>query len=178
MKKALFISASILMIIILITGVIGIIGKGIPETHSVTGSSFFNQSVDSIWNALTDYESYPLWRDDLIKVDILLGNEGNTSWIEYDKQGQNLIYQTVSEKKPEFLEIEILTTDIPFSGKWAIKVEAVRGGCNVTITETGSIDSSILRFVMHKIYGIDSTVNSYLSAIKKRFKMEAEYENP
>ena len=68
--------------------------------------------------------------------------------------------------------IEILDENIPFSGKWEIQIDSVASGSQIIIKESGIIDHAILRFAMHYVFGMDSTVKGFFNALAVHFGEE------
>lgn len=143
-----------------------IVGQFLPEEHEVSLSAEFGISPDSLWSILTNYESYPDWRIDLHRVDLLSDEDGLKHWQEFDQSKMDLTYTEVIVDRPTLLIIKIVDHDIPFGGTWKMEFSSVAAGCMLKITEKGTIESGFFRFIATYIFGFDSTIRSFINMLK------------
>ena len=166
-------------IIILFTGLIllgfaglYIYGTTFPEDHEVSQSlQLPHISRATAFIRITDVEKSVRWRSDLTSIRMLDATNGNERWEEASKDGTVIMYQTVRKQIPSLFEMKIADDTLPFSGSWTMELsELESGGCEITVTERGKIPSPVLRALMHKFYGVDGTINMYLTLLEDSFK--------
>jgi len=169
MKKLLMTAVVILLLLIAVTVVCRYLGSQLPEEHQIVQMAQFRVPPDSVWSALTDYTAYPLWRRGVSAVELMPLREGLPVWREYDNRGQKMSFQVSAMDPPRQLVIEIIDQDTPYTGSWEFFIEPIDQGCAITITERGRIHHNIMRFVMHKVIGLDKTVKAYVRDLEQRF---------
>ena len=143
-----------------------IIGQFLPEEHEATLSTEFEQPPAKLWSILTNYASYPDWRIDLHRVDLLSDMDGLHRWREFDQSKMDLTYTEVKVEKPRLLIIKIADENISFGGTWKMELTPSIKGCHLKVTETGTIDSGFFRFIATYIFGFDSTIRSFVNMLK------------
>ena len=143
-----------------------IIGQFLPAEHEVSLTADFDLPADSLWSILTSYESYPDWRIDLHRVEVLPDSIGLHRWREFDQSKMNLTYTEVEVNKPLLLTIKIVDQNIPFGGTWKMELNSLNTKSQLKITETGSIESGFFRFIATYLFGFDSTIRSFINMLK------------
>lgn len=170
MRRRIFIILGIsLFVLSLLTGFVAWQGSKIPEQHELMDSAIINAPRDSVYSALVDYKRYPEWREDVERIETLKQSAENPVWKEFDKYGQPMSY-TLSENIPsEKVVIRIVDDDLPYKASWEITLGDAGKNTIVRIVERGEITNSILRYMMYHIFGMDSSVKSFLSSLSSKF---------
>jgi hypothetical protein len=76
-RTGIFVLVSLLVLIVL---VVVTIGAFLPSQHISTRAARFHQPPNAIWQAITDYEKFPVWRKDVLRVEALPEVNGKPSW--------------------------------------------------------------------------------------------------
>jgi hypothetical protein len=99
-----------------------------------------------LWQAITDFQAYPSWRSNVQRVERLPDREGDPVWLEVDKRGQGIQFQTVESIPPYWLVRRIADPKLPFGGSWTFEITSADGGSAITITEHCEVYNPIFRF--------------------------------
>ena len=168
MKIALIIVAGIAAVIALIA----IIGALLPRDHVATLTARIAAPPAAIWDAITDAASFPKWRGDVTKVDLLPATATGPSWREHSRHGAITMVVDVADP-PRRLVGRIADEGLPFGGRWIYEIEPDGDSASrVTITEAGSVYNPIFRFVSRFIMGHTASIDGYLRALGRRFGAE------
>jgi uncharacterized protein YndB with AHSA1/START domain len=148
-----------------------LIGRSLPESHTVRARAVFDQPPERLWAALEDLESYPSWRTDLQRVELLTSGTQTTRWREIDRKGEGLTYETVERIPPQKLVRRIVDTGLPFGGAWTIELSPLdQGRTEVTITENGEVYNPVFRFMSRYVFGQHGTMAKFLEDLGGRFE--------
>ena len=170
MKWALIIVGALVGLVVLIA----LIGATLPRDHVATMTAVIPASPDKVWTALTDVASYPTWRSDLQRVEVLSQPPAPLSWREHGSQGAMTIAVETFEP-PRRMVGRIADKNLPFGGAWEYVVSPDGADPNktlVTITERGYVSNPIFRFVSRFIMGHHATLDTYLRALSRKFGSE------
>jgi len=63
----------------------------------------------------------------------------------------------------------IRDTDLGYSGQWTYTLVPENGGTRVTITEDGEVSNVLFRFMSRYVFGMASTIDTYLRSLAKHF---------
>ena len=150
--------------------IIAIIGALLPRDHVASMTTTVPASPEQVWAVLTDVASFPTWRGDVKKVEVMSANP--LSWREYTSNG-TLTMAAESVEPPRRMIGRIQDKDQPFGGAWEYDVApSGPNATRVTITERGWVSNPIFRFVSKYVMGHYSTMDSYLRALGRKFGAE------
>jgi uncharacterized protein YndB with AHSA1/START domain len=167
-KVAIAIVAAIAALVVLVT----LIGALLPRYHRATLTARIAAPPPEVWRALTDAASFPQWRTDVTKVDLLPPTPTGPSWREYSRHGAITMVVDLAEP-PHKLIGRIADEGLPYGGQWIYEIEPDGDrSSRVTITEAGSVYNPIFRFVSRFIMGHTASIDAYLRALGKRFGTE------
>jgi uncharacterized protein YndB with AHSA1/START domain len=165
MKKWLFILLGALAAAVLIAY---LMGRRLPHDHMAIVRAHYHQPPDSIYNAIADVAAYPKWRTDVKRVTVLPPNNGRQLWREiYGRD--SLEFEGTVAVPPVRMVATIATKNAGFSGRWSYQIIPDSSGTTVTITEDGSVDSPLFRFMMRYVFGPYSTLEKFERALGARF---------
>jgi uncharacterized protein YndB with AHSA1/START domain len=170
MKWILIIVGSLVGLIVLIV----IIGAVLPRDHVASVTATIPAPPDTVWAALTDVSSYPAWRGDVERIEMVSRPPAPLSWREHTKQGVLTLIVEASEP-PRRLVTRIADRDLPFGGTWEYSIApetADSTQSRVMITERGFVTNPIFRFVSRFVMGHHSTLDTYLRALGSKFGSE------
>jgi uncharacterized protein YndB with AHSA1/START domain len=152
-----------------------VVGGGLllPKEHTATTHATINAPPDSVWDALTDVDEFPAWRDDVARVEMLPPRDGHRMWREMGKHDV-VTYEEVEADRPRRFVAQIADPSLPYGGSWTYVVApAGQGASRVTITEDGVVYNPVFRFMSRFIFGYHATQEAYLRALGRRFGQEA-----
>jgi len=78
-RAVIFVLVALLALIVL---VVVTIGAFLPQQHISTCAARFQQPPTAIWQAITEYEKFPAWRKDVLRVETLPEVDGKPVWRE------------------------------------------------------------------------------------------------
>ena len=144
--------------------VVYVIGLMLPQSHVASASARYAATPEAIWDTLTDVLSFPKWRRDVSRVEVLPDENGQAGWREYGKQG-TVTYRVVELIPRRKLVSRIADKNLPYGGSWTYELAPADSGTRLTITERGEIYNPIFRFVSRFVLGYTATMNGILRAI-------------
>lgn len=168
MKVALIVVASVAALI----AIVAIIGALLPRDHVATVTARIAASPDAVWAVITDPATFPTWRRDLTKVDLLPPTPTGPSWREHSRNGAITMVVDLAEP-PRKMIGRIADEGLPYGGKWIYEIAPDGDSASrVTITEAGSVYNPIFRFISRFIMGHTATIDAYLRALGRHFGAE------
>jgi len=165
MKWALLIVGSLVGLLL----VIAVIGAMLPRDHVATMTATIAGAPDKVWAVLTDVATYPTWRSEVRKVDVL--STAPLTWKEHTTQGDMTLATEIFEP-PSRMVGRIQDRNMPFGGAWEYRITPVDGDpgkSRVTITERGWVSNPVFRFMSRFVIGHYSTLDSYLKSLGRKF---------
>jgi hypothetical protein len=155
----------VLIAVVILIGIVALvagIGAMLPRAHVASRSSRFRQPPQAVWEVIT---GPPGWRPDVRGFEKLAPREGHRAWMETDKHGQAIAYESVEETPPSRLVTRIASPNLPFGGSWTQEITPEAGGCVLKITEDGEIYNPIFRFMARFVLGYNGSIDAYLKAL-------------
>jgi len=168
MKTALVIILVIIAVIVVLAAVVALVGSRLPQQHTASRSIVLHQSPKQVYDLIRDFRSAPSWRSDVKAVDVQNQPDGKIHFRETGSQG-TVNYELTEDIPNQRLVTRILDTDLGYSGKWTYAFTPESGGTLVTITEDGEVTNVFFRFMSRYVFGHTATLDSYLTALAKRF---------
>lgn len=156
-----------------IAAMVAIIGALLPKGHVATRAARLAQTPAVIWQAVTDFEKFPSWRDGVTSVERLPDRDVHAVWIEQGGHG-SIPYELVesvapSGNAPGRVVTHIADSKLPFGGTWTLELIPMDGGTLLRITERGEVYNPLFRFMSRFIFGYTKSMESYLSGLGKKF---------
>jgi hypothetical protein len=173
-RAVIFVIVALLVLIVL---VVVPIGAFLPQQHIATRAARFHQSPDAIWQVTTDYEKFPAWRKDVLRVEALPGVNGKPAWREFDRHGGSIPFQVMVMVPPRVLVTRIADPKLPFGGTWTYEISSqADGSFLLRITEDGEVYNPIFRFAARFVFGYSRTQEQYLQALGAKFGQSVTIE--
>lgn len=173
MKWVLIVAGGLIGVVVLVA----VIGFLLPKGHVASRTVRLKQTPEVVWEAITDFKNQAAWRSDVKSVERLPDRGGREVWSEVNSWGQPLTMETVELAPPQRLVRRIADDKLPFGGTWTWEIAPLEGGCTVTITEDGEIYNPFFRFMARFVLGYRGTMDTYLTALGKKFGEEVELSN-
>jgi hypothetical protein len=124
------------------------VGQQLPERASLISSKSFDADQGLIWAALLDIESYPLWKPELKRIEMLGTNEkGFTKWREFYSFGKQVTYQITDYIPKSLLEIKIIEANHSSEGIWIYKLSNYQDRGVLQIKRFAIVQSYFERFI-------------------------------
>ena len=168
MKLLIYIVVAIVGGLILLVGIMALIGSTLPKTHDVSRSIFLHQSPHDVYAVIRDFASTPKWRADVKQVDVDSTQGGPVYFREVAKHG-TVNYELTEDIPAQRMITRIRDTDLGYSGQWTYTLASENGGTRVTITEDGEVSNVLFRFMSRYVFGMASTIDTYLRSLAKHF---------
>lgn len=150
-----------------VVAIVAMIGSRLGQSHRATVARTFAVRADVIWSAITDIDAFPSWRAGVTRVERLPDRNGYPVWIEEGRSGK-LTLAVERMEPPRILVARIADPKLPFGGLWTYEIAPEGTGSRLTITEDGEIYNPFFRFMARFIFGYETTIRSYMSALEKR----------
>jgi len=87
------------------------------------------------------------------------------------EEGKNgtVNYELAEDVPGKRMVMQILDTDLGYSGKWTYVFAPENDGARVTITEDGEVSNTLFRFMSRYVFGHTATLDAYMSSLARRF---------
>ena len=168
MRMTLYIIITLLGLLFVLFGVLGIMGSRLPETHVARASLEVSAPAAKVFGWIERVEEMPAWVPDITRVERLPDAEGKP--VHRQVMGRNsFVTVTTVFEPPTRLTREIADEHQHFSGTWEHVVEP-RGeqACTLTLIETGTVKSPIPRAIMHYFIGEDAYLKRFLGHVARK----------
>ncbi|HXE58664.1 MAG TPA: SRPBCC family protein [Gemmatimonadales bacterium] len=143
------------------------IGLALPRAHVAAASRTVTGAPGAVWATVVDFERYPTWHPDVVRVE-REAVAGRETWRETYRGGETVRYETTEADPPRRLVRTIADPDGPFRGRWEIRLEPAEGGTRVTITERGEVPNPVFRFVARFVIGHRAFMERFLDALARK----------
>ena len=159
-KTTLVIAAPLCAVALLMVAV----GYALPVAHVASQTATFPRAPQRVFDALVDVESYPKWRSDVKRVEVV--SQGPPKrWRE--SGSDDITFETVEVEPPTRLVVRIADENLPFGGAWTYELVPEGGGTRLTITERGEVYNPVFRFMSRFVFGHTATIEKFLGDLKK-----------
>ncbi len=139
----------------------------IPNSHVAASSIVVPAAPHAVWPVIREIGSYPEWWDFAHTAERVPGTEER--WVLYGSEGDRLPFTVEHDDTGRSMVTRIDDEGLPFGGSWSYHLEPAGDSTRVTVVEDGVIWNPLLRVAARLIVGYHGTLDSYLSALAKRF---------
>jgi uncharacterized protein YndB with AHSA1/START domain len=157
------------------TAVAAGIGLFLEPSHVATRQAIYARTPDEVWEVITRFDRSPQWRTDVDAVEIESGEP--IRFVEMGPQGP-LPLEVTEQERPTRLVLMAADPSLPFTGSWTFELEAVEGGTRLTITERGTVDNPLFRFMARLFMDPAATADTYLVDLGRHFGQAVTPEPP
>lgn len=171
--RGLIVAGAVLASVIVIVVIAGLL---LPRTHRVTSRLALPVPPDSVWAVVRDIGQLPSWWPDVKGVERVQQDDGQERWRETMGGDMRLVLRIEDAEPPSRMRSVIEPTGEPFGGEWIYRITPSGAGSVVEITEDGWVSNPVFR-VVSKLIGHHRTVDSYLSALARRFGAPADIQH-
>ena len=155
---------ALLAIVVLVLIVVAV-GYVLPVGHVASGQTTVTKAPDAVFAVLSDVASFPVWRKDVSRVEILSSNP--VRWREHGSNG-TITFVLIESAAPRHLTTRIDDPSLPFGGTWSYELAESGTGTAVSITERGEVYNPLFRFMSRFVFGHTATIEGFLAALSKR----------
>ena len=175
-KKLPLIVLTPIALIVVFAILLVVIGFLTPKGHVVTKTIKLRQKPEVVWQAISDFQNQPSWRNELSKVERLPDRNGKEMWKEIYKNGDEMPLETTESIPQQRLVRTIADPELPFNGVWEMKIKADGDGSSLSITESGEIPNPLFRGMFRIFFGYEDTIVHYETELAKKFGETAVIE--
>lgn len=163
----LLVPIGVLIAAVLITTVVG---SFLPEEHVAMRTLTLRQPPQSVWQVITDFARQPQWHSEMKSAERLPDNNGHEVWQEEFPRGTKIPLETMEVQAPNRLVRRIASDNLGFGGTWEyIITPTTEGGCQLTVTEHGTVGNPFFRFMSKFVFGHTTTMEKYLTSLAGKF---------
>jgi len=160
LKIALIVVAVLVVVVLIVVA----IGYSLPVAHTASRDTTLNVPPDRLFAILTDVESFPKWRRDVKKVDVV--SRSPLRWREDGSNGP-ITFELEDVQPPSRFVTRIADTGLAFGGSWLYELRASGSGTHITITERGEVYNPLFRFMSKYVFGHTGSLDAYLAALRQ-----------
>jgi Polyketide cyclase / dehydrase and lipid transport len=142
------------------------IGAMLPRRHVASMAMQIDRPPAEVYAAIRDFGSFPKWRADVSRVELLGVVSGHEQFREHASHGA-VTYEVVEDVPGQKLVTRIVDRDLGYSGSWTYSIAAADGGSMLRITENGDVPNPLFRFMSRFVFGHTATMQRYLAALGK-----------
>lgn len=162
----IFVAIGVLIAAVLVTTAVGSL---LPEEHIATRTLTLRQTPQTVWQIMTDFSAQPSWNPDMKSVERLPDRNGHEVWQE-EMSGMKIPLETIEIEPQRRLVRKIASDDLGFGGVWEYAITpTTEGGCQLTITERGTVGNPFFRFMSKFVFGHTATMEKYLTSLAGKF---------
>lgn len=123
------------------------IGVFTPKKYFLEASETYEHSIIDCWDVVTNIDSYPNWRNDVLKM-IRIDSGDGTTWNTYTDIGGYISFRELKKIPYEKFEVEMLSSPFGMTGTWTYTFEGDDRKCHLTIIEHSVTDKILTRSLM------------------------------
>jgi hypothetical protein len=161
--------AAIVVAIGAMVGIVAFVGSRLPVGHVASRSVVIGAPTDVVFSTMTDFSSAASWRTDLKSATVTTDPATGRQRVTEDSKNGKMTMEVEQLVPPTRFVTRIVGEGLPYGGAWAHALGAEGNSTRVTITEHGEVYNPIFRFVSKYFMGQTSTIDSYLTALGKKF---------
>jgi hypothetical protein len=161
----------VLWLLIVLGGILilcTLIGWLLPKNHVASRIGYYKVPPEKIWNAITDVDAMPSWREGLKSAKHLPDLNGMPGHVEVTSMGE-IPLQTEEMIPPRKLVARIADPKLPFGGAWTFEITPTTDGATLRITENGYVTNPMFRLLSQFVFGYTGEIDRYLRSLAKKF---------
>lgn len=147
---------------------IACVGALLPVGHVASRRARYTQTPHAIYRAIVDVHAAPNWRTGLTSVELLPDRDGKRCYREQLATGPMELVVEVDELDRRVVT-RIADPTLPFGGTWTFEIEPRGDSTELSITENGEIHNVFFRALARLVFGYESTIDAYLTALGANF---------
>ncbi len=136
-------------------------GLATPRKHVAGRTIVLRAAPERVWALIRTVKAYPNWREEIMNVEEMAGNDPRPAWTEIGRQ-KSLSYMAVIDDPPYRFTARILDDDLGYSGEWQYVIAPTAEGTRLTITEHGEVGNLVFRFIRTHLMGHTRSIDAFL----------------
>lgn len=161
--------------IVVLLIVAAVVGMLMEPGHVVTREAIYAHPPEEVWRVITRFDRTPAWRSDVEAVQIESGDP--IQFVEMGNQGP-MPMEVTEQEAPHRMVIMARDPSLPFTGSWTFELAPTEGGTRLSVTEQGSIDNPLFRFVARVFMDPADTAQTYLVDLGRHLGQEVTPQPP
>lgn len=170
-RRVLWAFVAVVGLVLVMAGV----GATMEPSHVATRHAVYARTPDEVWDVITRFDRAPSWRTDVDAVELEAGDP--IRFVEMGAQGP-LPLEVSEQERPRKLVLMATDPSLPFTGSWTFELQPTDGGTRLTITERGSIDNPLFRFMARLFMDPSATATTYLVDLGHHFGEDVTPQPP
>lgn len=170
-KLALWAFVGVVALVLAMAG----IGATMEPSHVAARQAVYARSPDELWDVITRFDRTPSWRTDVDAIELESGDP--IRFVEMGPQGP-LPLEVTEQERPRRLVLTAADPSLPFSGTWTFELQPTDGGTRLTITERGTIDNPLFRFMARLFMDPSATATTYLTDLGRHLGEDVTPQPP
>src|SRR4051812_46668631 len=119
------------IVVVVVVGVVWLMGKRLPQNHSVSREREFAYPVEKVYGAIATPGGYPKWRSGVQKVVILPDSEKLQRFTEVGLHDE-VTYVVEENVANKHYLTRITTPDLGYGGSWTYDMQPTAKGTLLT----------------------------------------------
>lgn len=136
-------------------------GLATPRHHAVGRTIALRAAPEKVWALVRTVKEYPNWREEIMRVEEMVGNDARPAWTEIGRQ-KSLSYIATTDEPPTHFTASIMDDDLGYSGEWQYHITPSAEGTRLTITEHGEVGNLLFRFIGTHFIGHTRAIDAFL----------------
>jgi uncharacterized protein YndB with AHSA1/START domain len=166
---------AIAVLLLALVGGLFLWGSLLPREHTAGSRVTLAAAPEAVYAVMRDQGSLATWWSEVDTIFPVTGPDGRERWAE--KMGGADFTIIVTEEEAPLRFVTVIVGGPLFAGRWIHEVTpAPGGGSVVTIREDGWVGNPFFRAMMVLGGGVNHTLDSYLTALGKRFGQDVTPE--
>ncbi len=128
----------------------------------------FNVNSEYLWQIITDYETQPLWRNGLVKVEKIVNSKGRDIWKETDVNGQQIEWESFAHLRNRKLVRNTVSEDMSVISTHTYELKPFGEICVLTLTEVTQANNLILKWIKYNFSGATSELGQLIRDLREK----------
>lgn len=130
--------------IVALIGLLVGVGFSLPPHQTIRRTAVYDRPYDEVWKVLADFPGRAAWREEVQRVQALPDRNGNQVWRVLGNDYEQTL-EITSYSPGRHLVVAFTDERHTFTGARAFDIRAEGKQTRITLTESGEIESAILR---------------------------------
>ena len=145
-----------------------ILKQNYQGTYKYTTTEQFNVTCEQLWNAITDYEKQPLWREGLIRTEKVITSKSRDIWKETDVNGQQIEWESFALVRNRKLVRKTINQTMPIISTHTFELKPYGEISLLTLTEETEINKLMFRLIKYSFSGAPSELVQFIKDLKTK----------
>ena len=164
--------AGLLGLLVLAGLALYLVGRSLPAAHVAERAREIDAAPKQVAQRVWQVDAQPQWRRKISRIEV---HERGRDRLRYTEHaGRDAIaFEMVMKEDGRHFESRIVSTDLPFGGRWLIRLDPIgERRTRITIREEGVVHSPVFRALGRYVFGHTATMEAYLDDLARSFAGE------